>query len=81
MIEAVGLVKRYGDVTAVDELSFAVPAGSVTGFLGPNGSGKSTTMRMILGLDAPDAGSVTVNGRSSSTTTPMADCQDIWPAS
>jgi ABC-2 type transport system ATP-binding protein len=63
MIEAVGLVKRYGDVTAVDELSFAVPAGSVTGFLGPNGSGKSTTMRMILGLDAPDAGSVTVNGR------------------
>jgi ABC-2 type transport system ATP-binding protein len=63
MIEAVGLVKRYGDVTAVDGLSFTVPAGSVTGFLGPNGSGKSTTMRMILGLDAPDAGSVTVNGR------------------
>jgi ABC-2 type transport system ATP-binding protein len=63
MIEAVGLVKRYGTVTAVDRLSFTVPAGSVTGFLGPNGSGKSTTMRMILGLDAPDAGSVTVNGR------------------
>jgi ABC-2 type transport system ATP-binding protein len=63
MIEAVGLVKRYGAVTAVDGLSFTVPAGSVTGFLGPNGSGKSTTMRMILGLDAPDAGSVTVNGR------------------
>jgi ABC-2 type transport system ATP-binding protein len=63
MIEAVGLVKRYGTVTAVDGLSFTVPAGSVTGFLGPNGSGKSTTMRMILGLDAPDAGSVTVNGR------------------
>jgi ABC-2 type transport system ATP-binding protein len=63
MIEAVGLVKRYGSVTAVDGLSFTVPAGSVTGFLGPNGSGKSTTMRMILGLDAPDAGSVEVDGR------------------
>jgi ABC-2 type transport system ATP-binding protein len=63
MIEAVGLVKRYGNVTAVDGLSFTVPAGSVTGFLGPNGSGKSTTMRMILGLAAPDAGAVTVNGR------------------
>jgi ABC-2 type transport system ATP-binding protein len=63
MIEAIGLVKRYGNVTAVDGLSFTVPAGSVTGFLGPNGSGKSTTMRMILGLDAPDAGTVTVNSR------------------
>ena len=63
MIEAVGLVKRYGSVTAVDGLSFTVPSGAVTGFLGPNGSGKSTTMRMILGLDAPSAGSVTVNGR------------------
>ena len=63
MIEATGLVKRYGSVTAVDGLSFAVPAGSVTGFLGPNGSGKTTTMRMILGLSAPDAGAVMVNGR------------------
>jgi ABC-2 type transport system ATP-binding protein len=63
MIEAVGLVKRYGSVTAVDGLSFTVPSGAVTGFLGPNGSGKSTTMRMILGLDTPSAGSVTVNGR------------------
>ena len=63
MIEAVGLVKRYGSVIAVDGLSFTVPSGAVTGFLGPNGSGKSTTMRMILGLDAPSAGSVTVNGR------------------
>ena len=63
MIEADGLAKRYGDVTAVDGLSFTVPAGAVTGFLGPNGAGKSTTMRMILGLDAPSAGSVTVNGR------------------
>jgi ABC-2 type transport system ATP-binding protein len=63
MIEARGLNKRYGRVTAVDGLSFTVPPGSVTGFLGPNGSGKSTTMRMVLGLDAPTAGTVTVNGR------------------
>jgi ABC-2 type transport system ATP-binding protein len=64
MIEATGLTKRYGDTLAVDDLSFAVPPGQVTGFLGPNGAGKSTTMRMILGLDAPTAGSVTVNGRT-----------------
>jgi ABC-2 type transport system ATP-binding protein len=63
MIEARGLTKKYGDTLAVDDLSFAVLAGQVTGFLGPNGSGKSTTMRMIMGLDAPDAGTVTVNGR------------------
>jgi ABC-2 type transport system ATP-binding protein len=63
MIEAIGLTKRYGATLAVDELSFTVPPGEVTGFLGPNGAGKSTTMRMILGLDAPTSGSVTVNGR------------------
>ncbi|MEO8750919.1 MAG: ATP-binding cassette domain-containing protein [Allobranchiibius sp.] len=63
MIEAIGLTKRYGDTTAVEDLSFTVSAGQVTGFLGPNGSGKSTTMRLILGLDAPTCGSVTVNGR------------------
>src|SRR5712691_9636411 len=63
MIEARGLTKRYGDKTAVDDLSFTVRPGVVTGFLGPNGAGKSTTIRMILGLDAPTAGSVTVNGR------------------
>jgi ABC-2 type transport system ATP-binding protein len=63
MIEASGLSKRYGDTLAVDDLSFTVPPGQVTGFLGPNGAGKSTTMRMILGLDAPSAGSVMVNGR------------------
>jgi ABC-2 type transport system ATP-binding protein len=62
-IEARGLTKRYGDKVAVDGLSFTVPAGRVTGFVGPNGAGKSTTMRMILGLDAPDAGSALVNGR------------------
>ncbi|GHB83113.1 ABC transporter ATP-binding protein [Streptomyces umbrinus] len=64
MIEARELTKRYGDKTVVDHLSFTVKPGEVTGFLGPNGAGKSTTMRMIIGLDSPTAGSVTVNGRS-----------------
>ncbi|GAA4944926.1 ABC transporter ATP-binding protein [Yinghuangia aomiensis] len=63
MIEAQGLTKRYGTKLAVDQLSFQVRPGTVTGFLGPNGSGKSTTMRMILGLDSPTAGNVLVNGR------------------
>ena len=63
MIEARGLVKRYGPMTAVDHLSFDVRPGMVTGFLGPNGAGKSTTMRMMLGLDRPDAGTVRINGR------------------
>src|SRR5882757_1495463 len=63
MIEAHGLTKRYGERTAVADLSFTVRPGSVTGFLGPNGAGKSTTMRMILGLDAPTSGDVTVNGK------------------
>jgi ABC-2 type transport system ATP-binding protein len=63
MIEAEHLTKRYGDKAAVDDLSFTVRPGIVTGFLGPNGSGKSTTMRMIMGLDYPDAGRATVNGR------------------
>jgi ABC-2 type transport system ATP-binding protein len=63
MIEARGLTKRYGDKLAVDDLTFRVRPGVVTGFLGPNGAGKSTTMRLILGLDAPTGGSVTVNGR------------------
>ena len=62
MIEAVGLTKRYGAKTAVYNLSFQVRPGHVTGFLGPNGSGKSTTMRMILGLDRPTSGRVTVGG-------------------
>jgi ABC-2 type transport system ATP-binding protein len=64
MIEAHGLVKRYGSTLAVDDLSFSIRPGLVTGFLGPNGAGKTTTMRMILGLDAPTQGSVTVAGRS-----------------
>ncbi|PPK93458.1 ABC-2 type transport system ATP-binding protein [Kineococcus xinjiangensis] len=62
MIEAVGLRKVYGRKVAVDDLSFTVRPGIVTGFLGPNGSGKSTTMRMILGLDRPSAGRVLVDG-------------------
>ncbi len=64
MITAHSLTKRYGDATAVDDLTFEVPSGEVTGFLGPNGSGKSTTMRMIMGLDLPDSGSALINGRS-----------------
>ena len=64
MIEAQGLVKRYGSTMAVNDLSFSIRPGMVTAFLGPNGAGKTTTMRMILGLDAPTQGSVTVGGRS-----------------
>jgi ABC-2 type transport system ATP-binding protein len=64
MIEARGLSKRYGRTTAVDDLTFTVEPGVITGFLGPNGAGKSTTMRMILGLDVPTEGSVTVDGRN-----------------
>ncbi|MCX4749387.1 ATP-binding cassette domain-containing protein [Kitasatospora sp. NBC_01287] len=63
MIEAVGLTKRYGPKTAVQDLSFSVRPGIVTGFLGPNGAGKSTTMRMLLGLDNPSAGHAVINGR------------------
>ena len=64
MIEARGLTKRYGSTLAVDRLSFTVRPGTVTGFLGPNGSGKSTTMRMMMGLDAPDAGQARIGGRA-----------------
>ena len=63
MIEARGLTKRYGDTLAVDNLTFTVEPGRITGFLGPNGAGKTTTMRLILGLDRPTGGSVTVNGK------------------
>ena len=61
-IEISGLTKRYGDTTAVDDLTFTVSPGRVTGFLGPNGAGKSTTMRLVLGLDRPDAGIATIGG-------------------
>jgi len=63
MIEVRGLTKRYGDKVAVSELSFGIEPGRVTGFLGPNGAGKTTTMRLILGLDYADAGTVTVDGK------------------
>jgi ABC-2 type transport system ATP-binding protein len=63
MIEAEGLTKRYGDTLAVDNLSFSVAPGKITGFLGPNGAGKTTTMRLILGLDRPTAGRVAINGK------------------
>src|SRR4051794_21908398 len=69
-IAAVGLTKRYGEVTAVDDLSFAVRRGVVTGFLGPNGAGKTTTLRMVLGLARPSAGSATILGR------PYAELRD-----
>jgi len=63
MIEVRSLTKRYGDKTAVDDLSFAVKPGIVTGFLGPNGAGKSTTMRLLLGLDRPTQGQALINGK------------------
>ncbi|QCB96071.1 ATP-binding cassette domain-containing protein [Arthrobacter sp. PAMC25564] len=74
MIEARGLTKVYGDKTAVAGVNFTVEAGRVTGFLGPNGAGKSTTMRMIMGLDRPTSGSVTVNGAAFARhTAPLRD--------
>ncbi|HEX2903542.1 MAG TPA: ABC transporter ATP-binding protein [Jatrophihabitans sp.] len=74
MIQAESLSKRYGDKLAVDNLTFTVQPGKVTGFLGPNGAGKSTTMRMIMGLDAPSGGSVSVNGKAyAGLARPMAE--------
>ncbi len=64
MIIAEHLTKRYGEHTSVDDLSFSVRPGAVTGFLGPNGAGKSTTMRMLVGLDHPSAGRITIDGRN-----------------
>ena len=63
MIQIDGLTKRYGDKTAVDDITCTIEPGRVTGFLGPNGAGKSTTMRMVVGLDRPNSGTVTVNGK------------------
>ncbi|MCA0378437.1 MAG: ATP-binding cassette domain-containing protein, partial [Actinobacteria bacterium] len=63
MIEATHLTKRYGTKTAVNDISFSLQPGQVTGFLGPNGAGKSTTMRMLVGLDRPTSGSITVLGK------------------
>ena len=74
MIEVTNLTKRYDDVAAVDDISFEVQSGIVTGFLGPNGAGKSTTMRCILGLDRPDAGTARIDGRTySSLPAPLAE--------
>jgi ABC-2 type transport system ATP-binding protein len=64
IIQAHGLTKRFGSVRAVDDLSFSVERGSVTGFLGPNGAGKTTTLRMLLGLVTPDSGTATIDGRA-----------------
>src|SRR5689334_13730519 len=63
MIELAGLTKLYGTQRAVDDLTFTVEPGVVTGFLGPNGAGKTTTMRLILGLDRPNAGTATIDGK------------------
>jgi ABC-2 type transport system ATP-binding protein len=74
MIEVQSVTKRFGPTLAVDDLSFTVEPGRVTGFVGPNGAGKSTTMRVILGLDAPDAGGALVGGRPyASLETPLRD--------
>ena len=74
MIEVRGLTKRYGEKTAVSNLSFDVVPGKVTGFLGPNGAGKTTTMRLMLGLDYPDSGGVTIDGKAyASLANPMRE--------
>jgi ABC-2 type transport system ATP-binding protein len=81
-IEVTGLRKRYGATVAVDDLTFAVSAGQVTGFVGPNGAGKSTTMRIVLGLDAPDSGKALVGGRPyASMTTPLTQVGALLDAS
>ena len=64
LIEVSGVCKRFGSTVALDGMTFTAPPGQVTGFVGPNGAGKSTTMRVILGLDAPDAGTALIGGRS-----------------
>src|SRR3954447_13896124 len=64
VIHVENLTKRYGSNVVVDAFTFTVPTGAVTGFLGPNGAGKSTTLRMILGLTHPDAGTATIDGRA-----------------
>jgi ABC-2 type transport system ATP-binding protein len=82
IIEATGLTKRYGPVTAVDGLSFTVEAGQVVGFLGPNGSGKTTALRMLLALVQPDSGSATINGRAyADIPSPAAEVGAVFEAS
>ncbi|MFD8572408.1 ABC transporter ATP-binding protein [Streptomyces sp. NPDC059639] len=85
-VEARGLCKRYGGDIAVDELSFTVLPGRVTGFVGPNGAGKSTTLRMLLGLDAPDSGTALIGGKPYTeldeplaTVGALLDCEALHP--
>lgn len=81
MIEVSGVTKRYGNKVAVDNMSFKIRPGVVTGFLGPNGAGKSTVMRMIMGLDTPNAGSVTINGQDfTRSPVPMAQAGALLEA-
>jgi ABC-2 type transport system ATP-binding protein len=81
MIEVVAVTERYGDKTAVNNLTFTVKPGIVTGFLGPNGAGKSTTVRMIAGLDAPTSGTVLVNGQPyRNARAPMAELGTLLEA-
>jgi ABC-2 type transport system ATP-binding protein len=81
VIEVTGVTKRYGSTTAVRDLNFTVRSGIVTGFLGPNGSGKSTTMRLILGLDAPDSGRALVSGKPyREHAAPLAECGALLEA-
>jgi ABC-type multidrug transport system ATPase subunit len=85
MIDVSHVTKRYGEKVAVDDLTFAVKPGIVTGFLGPNGAGKSTTMRMILGLDAPTSGHVLVNENAyrdlTAAAKPSPRCAGCWASS
>ena len=85
MIEAQHLTKRYGNTTAVDEVSFVVRPGRVTGFLGPNGAGKSTTMRMVLGLDTPSWArswsTASPTGSSPTRSGPSGRCSTPRPSS
>jgi ABC-2 type transport system ATP-binding protein len=82
IIEASGLTKRYGQVTAVDQLSFTVEPGQVVGFLGPNGAGKTTTLRMLLGLVRPDAGQSAIDGRPyAELTDPLREVGAVLEAS
>jgi ABC-2 type transport system ATP-binding protein len=82
IIEVAGLTKRYGGITAVDNLSFTVEAGQVVGFLGPNGAGKTTTLRMLVGLVRPDAGRATISGhRYPELTAPSAEVGAVFETS
>jgi len=78
-IEVTGLCKRFGSTVALDGMSFTVTPGEITGFVGPNGAGKTTTMRVILGLDAPDAGTALVGGHRVPYCAPPREPCCTWP--